>query len=62
MADLFGGDLAAPMSYAQTVIEDDPAYATLATRNTSNFTGTGVNLINPWESAGSAPKGGQQPG
>ena len=29
--------------------------ATLATRNTSDFAGTGVNLINPWESAGSAP-------
>jgi DNA-binding CsgD family transcriptional regulator len=26
MADLFGGDYAAAMSYAQTVIEDDPAY------------------------------------
>jgi DNA-binding CsgD family transcriptional regulator/tetratricopeptide (TPR) repeat protein len=25
-ADLFGGDFAAAMSYAQTVIEDDPAY------------------------------------
>ena len=27
--------------------------ATLATRNTSDFTGTGVNLINPWD--GSRP-------
>ena len=26
VADLFGGDYAAAMSYAQTVIEDDPAY------------------------------------
>ena len=26
LADLFGGDYAAAMSYAQTVIEDDPAY------------------------------------
>ena len=26
MADLFGGDYASAMSYAQTVIEDDPAY------------------------------------
>ncbi len=25
--------------------------ATLATRNTSDFTGTGVNLINPWKAA-----------
>ena len=25
--------------------------ATLATRNTSDFTGTGVNLINPWKTA-----------
>jgi toxin FitB len=25
--------------------------ATLATRNTSDFTGTGVNLINPWNAA-----------
>jgi len=23
--------------------------ATLATRNTANFTGTGIELINPWE-------------
>ena len=25
--------------------------ATLATRNTSDFTGTGVNLVNPWKAA-----------
>ena len=31
MADLFGGDYAAAMSYAQTVIEDDPAYTAEAT-------------------------------
>jgi hypothetical protein len=36
--------------------------ATLATRNTSDFTGTGVDLINPWKPAGSAPEGGQRPG
>jgi toxin FitB len=35
--------------------------ATLATRNTPDFTGTGVNLINPWKSAGSAPKGSRHP-
>ena len=27
--------------------------ATLATRNTSDFTGTGVNLFDPWEPAAS---------
>jgi len=26
--------------------------ATLATRNTADFTGTGVDLINPWKAAG----------
>jgi DNA-binding CsgD family transcriptional regulator len=31
LADLFGGDYAAAMSYAQTVIEDDPAYTAEAT-------------------------------
>jgi predicted nucleic acid-binding protein len=25
--------------------------ATLATRNTADFTGTGVDLINPWKAA-----------
>ncbi len=30
VADLFGGDYAQAMSYAQTVIEDDPAYTTEA--------------------------------
>ena len=35
--------------------------ATLATRNTSDFTGIGVNLIGPWKAAGSAPPGGQHP-
>lgn len=35
--------------------------ATLATRNTSDFTGIGVNLIDPWNAAGSAPPGGQHP-
>jgi predicted nucleic acid-binding protein len=25
--------------------------ATLATRNTADFTGTGVNLVNPWKAA-----------
>jgi toxin FitB len=29
--------------------------ATLATRNAPDFTGTGVSLINPWESAGNVP-------
>ena len=29
--------------------------ATLATRNTADFTGTGVDLINPWKAAGSQP-------
>jgi len=33
--------------------------ATLATRNTSDFTGIGVNLIDPWKAAGTAPPGGQ---
>jgi DNA-binding NarL/FixJ family response regulator len=31
LADLFGGDYAAAMSYAQTVTEDDPAYTAEAT-------------------------------
>ena len=35
--------------------------ATLATRNTSDFTGIGVNLIDPWKAAGTAPPGGQHP-
>ena len=35
--------------------------ATLATRNTSDFTGVGVNLIDPWKAEGSAPPGGQHP-
>ena len=36
--------------------------AALATRNTSDFTGTGVDLIDPWKAAGSAPSGAQHPG
>ena len=35
--------------------------AALATRNTSDFTGTGVDLIDPWKAAGSAPSGAQHP-
>ena len=35
--------------------------ATLATRNTADFTGTGVDLIDPWKAAGTAPPGGQHP-
>ena len=35
--------------------------ATLATRNTSDFTGIGVHLIDPWKAAGTAPPGGQHP-
>ena len=35
--------------------------ATLATRNTSDFTGIGVNLIDPWKATESAPPGGQHP-
>jgi hypothetical protein len=35
--------------------------ATLATRNTFDFTGIGVSLIDPWKAAGSAPPGGQHP-
>jgi predicted nucleic acid-binding protein len=35
--------------------------ATLATRNTSDFTGIGDNLIDPWKAAGTAPPGGQHP-
>lgn len=35
--------------------------ATLATRNTSDFTGIGVNLIDPWKAAGSPPPGDQHP-
>lgn len=30
--------------------------ATLATRNTTDFTGTGVSLINPWKAVESSPK------
>ena len=35
--------------------------ATLATRNTSDFTGIGINLIDLWKAAGSAPPGDQHP-
>lgn len=35
--------------------------ATLATHNTSDFTGIGVNLIDPWKATESAPPGGQHP-
>jgi hypothetical protein len=35
--------------------------AALATRNTSDFTGTGVDLIDPWKAAGSAPSDAQHP-
>jgi hypothetical protein len=35
--------------------------ATLATRNTADFTGIGVNLIDPWKAGGIAPPGGQHP-
>ena len=35
--------------------------ATLATRNTADFTGIGVDLIDPWKAAGTAPPGGQHP-
>jgi hypothetical protein len=35
--------------------------ATLATRNTADFTGIGVDLIDPWKAAGTAPPSGQHP-
>jgi len=35
--------------------------ATLATRNTADFTGIGVDLIDPWKAAGTAPPGGHHP-
>ena len=48
-------------SDAQTAAICRVLNATLATRNTADFTGIGVDLIDPWKAAGTAPPGGQHP-